>query len=271
MRKVIYAVFVLSLAAFFVYAQNQTSMSIGSGGGGSVSATTCTNQFISAIAALTGAGTCTTATLASAQFANQGTTTTVLHGNAAGNPGWSAVNLTNDVTGNLSTGQLKTAGTGAATAVVSGFLNVNVTPVTTTDTNEDVLMTYTLPANTLSANTKGIRIRSMFLSSNNSQATVCKLYFGSTVIVQTPSTSGASVAFWVEATVLRTSANTQIAGGWALLGVNTAGQAASGSTAFESTPGEDLTAVGGILIKGAAQKAVSGTVSQMYMTIEAVN
>jgi len=42
-----------------------------------------------------------TATLASADFANQGTTTTVLHGNAAGNPSFAAVSLTADVSGLL--------------------------------------------------------------------------------------------------------------------------------------------------------------------------
>jgi hypothetical protein len=42
-----------------------------------------------------------TLTLAGAAFANQGTTTTVLHGNAAGNPSWAQVNLTSTVTGVL--------------------------------------------------------------------------------------------------------------------------------------------------------------------------
>lgn len=42
-----------------------------------------------------------TATLASADFANQGTATTVLHGNAAGNPSWSSISLTADVSGLL--------------------------------------------------------------------------------------------------------------------------------------------------------------------------
>ncbi len=55
-----------------------------------ITTTTCTNQFVTAISA-TGTGTCSSATLASAQFANQGTTTTVLHGNAAGNPSFGAV------------------------------------------------------------------------------------------------------------------------------------------------------------------------------------
>ena len=40
--------------------------------------------------------------LNSSDFANEGTTTTVLHGNAAGNPSFGPVNLATDVTGNLS-------------------------------------------------------------------------------------------------------------------------------------------------------------------------
>jgi hypothetical protein len=62
----------------------------------SITTTTCTNQFVTAISA-GGVGTCTTDVLASAQHANQGTTTTVLHGNGAGNPAFGAVSLTADV------------------------------------------------------------------------------------------------------------------------------------------------------------------------------
>src|SRR5882672_173478 len=72
-----------------------------------ITTTTCTNQFVTAISA-GGVGTCTTDTLASAQHANQGTTTTVLHGNAAGNPSFSAVSLSADISG---------FGTGVATAL----------------------------------------------------------------------------------------------------------------------------------------------------------
>lgn len=74
---------------------NGSTQTFSCGTSNSVGATTCTNQFVSAIAAGGGA-TCTTNTLASAQHANQGTTTTVLHGNAAGNPSWASVDLTND-------------------------------------------------------------------------------------------------------------------------------------------------------------------------------
>ena len=48
------------------------------------------NQFANAIAA-SGDLTCAALTLAGAQFANQGTTTTVLHGNASGNPSFGSI------------------------------------------------------------------------------------------------------------------------------------------------------------------------------------
>lgn len=50
------------------------------------------------------------AVLASADYANQGTATTVLHGNAAGNPSWGSVNLGTDVTGSLPPGSVGASG-----------------------------------------------------------------------------------------------------------------------------------------------------------------
>ena len=55
-----------------------------------------------------------TATLASADFANQGTTSTVLHGNAAGNPSFGAVVLTTEVSGVL---PIANGGTNSGTAL----------------------------------------------------------------------------------------------------------------------------------------------------------
>lgn len=61
------------------------------------------------------------ATLASSDYANQGTTTTVLHGNAAGNPSWAAVSLTADVSGTL---PVANGGTGVTTSLGTGEGNV---------------------------------------------------------------------------------------------------------------------------------------------------
>jgi hypothetical protein len=60
----------------------------------------CTNQVLTAISD-NAAPTCTALTLASAYFANEGTTTTVYHGNASGNGSFGSVVLTTDVSGVL--------------------------------------------------------------------------------------------------------------------------------------------------------------------------
>ena len=51
----------------------------------------CASNVVATAIAANGDLTCTALTLASAYFANQGATTTVLHGNAAGNPSWGQI------------------------------------------------------------------------------------------------------------------------------------------------------------------------------------
>jgi len=83
------------------------------------------NTYAQSIAA-SGALTCGTVTAASADFANQGTTTTVLHGNAAGNPSWSSIavsDLSTGTDGELITwdasGDPSTVAVGTATHVLT--------------------------------------------------------------------------------------------------------------------------------------------------------
>jgi hypothetical protein len=84
-----------------------------------------------------------TITLASADFANQGTTTTLLHGNASGNPSWGAVDLaTAQVTGVLPSANVDTAiarlasptFTGTATIPTANIATANVGTLTVTNT-----------------------------------------------------------------------------------------------------------------------------------------
>jgi hypothetical protein len=86
-----------------------------------ITTTGCTNQFVTAISA-GGVGTCTTDTLASAQHANQGTTTTVLHGAAAGNPSFGAVVSADlNITTTSCTNQFVTAISSGAVGTCTGL------------------------------------------------------------------------------------------------------------------------------------------------------
>lgn len=89
-----------------------------------ITTSTCTNQFLTAISA-TAIGTCTTDTLASAQHANQGTTTTVLHGNGSGNPAFGPVvsgdlNITGTTCTNQVISAISSAAAGTCHTVVGG-------------------------------------------------------------------------------------------------------------------------------------------------------
>lgn len=100
-----------------------------------ITTTSCTNQFVTAISA-GGVGTCTTDTLAGAQHANQGTTTTVLHGNAAGNPSWGSVSLTADISGTLAPGNGGTGVANSANLTVSSATSVGRGQYQGTNTND---------------------------------------------------------------------------------------------------------------------------------------
>lgn len=100
-------------------------------------------------------------------------------------------------------------GTGTATAVPSGVLVVNVTQAGTAgDTAETDLWTYSLPANTLSANGKGVRVRAWGTVGANGNTKSIRPYFGGTSLrlLSTTSNAGAWVCEWE---IYRTGASAQ--------------------------------------------------------------
>lgn len=82
---------------------------------------------------------------------------------------------------------------GTCVAGVSATLNLQASTVGTgANTTETTLFTYTLPANTLDAVTKGIRVKTFGTMANNAHVKTVKLYFGSAPLTLdlTPSVAG---------------------------------------------------------------------------------
>jgi hypothetical protein len=101
-------------------------------------------------------------------------------------------------------------GTGSGTAVIGGCLSVNTTTVTvgTGVTAETDLMTYSLPANTLSANGKAVRVTAYLRRGGSGGTCVFKAYFGAGVLTGANTGTGVNqqvVEFWI----IRTGSNAQ--------------------------------------------------------------
>lgn len=112
------------------------------------------NSAITINGTATSLGGTRTLALASADFVNNGTTTTVLHGNAAGNPSFGAVALAADVSGTLplANGGGLTTATDDAISVGNGTILQSKVIPTCTDTGGNHL-NYDASTNTFSCGT----------------------------------------------------------------------------------------------------------------------
>lgn len=112
--------------------------------------------------------------------------------------------------GNVSTSPAIAAGNGGSTFNPEGLLSANFTSTGNgADTTEDTLLTYTLPAKTLSAANKGLRIRAWGTTATNADNKTMKLYFGSEVIA-TPTAATSNKGWMLELDVYKTGASTQV-------------------------------------------------------------
>lgn len=135
-------------------------------------------------------------------------------------------------------------GSGQTEGSVSGVLTVSTTQAATiADTNETTLWSYSLPANTLSANNKGLHIYAVGTYAANGNAKTVRLKFGSTNVNGTGGSPNGG-AWRIDAYIYRTGASAQLATGEH--GSNTIGYGNLQLT----TPAEDTT--------GAITIAVSG-------------
>lgn len=111
-----------------------------------------------------------------------------LTGNVTGNVSGTAATVTGATQsaitqcGTFVTGQLVKSGTGTATGGIQTTINVNTTPASNTTTGETDLMSYTIPANSLSAVGKTVRVTCWGNEANNVNAKTVQTYIGGTSI-----------------------------------------------------------------------------------------
>jgi hypothetical protein len=139
------------------------------------------------------------------------------------------------------------AGLGTATAGLGGVLTVSTTTAQTgANTTETDLWTYSLPANTLSADGYGVRITGSLSFAANVNNKTWRLYFGSTVVATNAlGANGGSTRIGAE--VFRTGASAELGMGYTL-------QSTSLNT-LHSTPAEATT--GAITIKITGQNGTA--------------
>lgn len=102
------------------------------------------------------------------------------------------------------------AGSGSGTIMPIGALNINVgNAVGNVGTGEDDLLTYTLPANSLSGTGKTLRITAWGRTAANANAKTLKLYLGATTMVSRSMTTGSGNTWSISTLVTRAGSNSQ--------------------------------------------------------------
>lgn len=170
-------------------------------------------------------------------------------------------------TGLAVTGTVKsTAGTGTAEPVMVGTLSVNTTAVGNVGAGTDDLMTYPLPANSLSANNKGIRATVWGTVTNNANAKAATFNFGATSI-SLALRANQDGAWRAEFVIMRTGSGAQILSGRFQGGLVNGG--VTDHLTFAATPAE--TDTGAITVKCTGTGVADNDIVQKGMIVEFIS
>lgn len=156
-------------------------------------------------------------------------------------------------------------GTTATNAKLGGVLNSQYTAVgNTADTNEDTLMSYTVPANVLGANGDTLEIVAWGDFANSVNTKRLKFKYGATTILDTTALAfNTTTRVWrLQATIKRTGATAQIVDaalivGDTLLSVLTA----------NATPAETLSGTVALTFTGQCNAATANEIRQLGLTV----
>lgn len=174
--------------------------------------------------------------------------------------------LSNDKTAKFAGTVKSTAGTGTAEPVMVGTLSVNTTAVGNVGAGTDDLMTYPLPANSLSANNKGIRATVWGTVTNNANAKAATFNFGATSI-SFALRANQDGAWRAEFVIMRTGSGAQILSGRFQGGLVNGG--VTDHLTFAATPAE--TDTGAITVKCTGTGVADNDIVQKGMIVEFIS
>ncbi len=156
-------------------------------------------------------------------------------------------------------------GTGTGQAQASGKANVNTTAVgTDANTAEKDLITYSLPANSFSADGRGVKITAWGSVATNGNTKTIRLKFGATIIRQIGPSGMNGLDWRIDGLVIRTGATTQDAMATEFLDV-------SAQDTTISTPAETLSGAVVIKITGQNGTASANDILAKGILIEYLN
>lgn len=147
-------------------------------------------------------------------------------------------------------------------ATVSGVVYANNVAVVTTGAPEEDLMTYTMPANVLSAAGKGVRVTVWSFTDATNASKTTKVYFGATAVSVNTNNAANNIHFFIYH-IHRITSTTQT--GFAFKGSDTG--IASAFRLDSVSPGETLTSAVTIKVTGTA---AGGTITARGMIVEVV-
>ena len=169
--------------------------------------------------------------------------------------------------GNAITGMDDTStvnlGASTSTGTLWAVASVNTTAVGNVDDGADDLMTYTLPANTLNATTKAIRITARFTGAANANSKTMTFVFGSSstaIFIN----SGSANTYYINFVIARSGLNTQDIWGdrW-----ESGGPSGNGLARITATETE----TGAITIKFTGTATATDDIVQRLMIVEVCN
>ena len=166
--------------------------------------------------------------------------------------------------GNVAITPAIAAGQGGSTVNPEGVLSVNITSNGNgADTTEDILMSYSLPAKTLSATKKGLKIRVWGTTAANTDNKTIKLYFGSAVFT-TPTAATNNKNWELDLEVYKSGTNTQVVFGKGIVDLTSV-------TPLVTTGTETDTAAIMIKVTGTAGTANANDIVAKGLIVEMLN